>query len=161
LTCDDGNAPPDLAKFEPVYQETCNRFLYEYTTLTADECPSAVTLLNFDAKAFCCNEAAPENCSICPEGQLLDDAEKSVQSEFFGQVTCGEIATHASYLPANKCGEFLFDLLDDAFGETSECCVIDPDYTPPVADASTGNMATSRAATVVVALLSVLAISVL
>jgi hypothetical protein len=169
LTCDDGNPPPDLTIFEPVFQETCNRFLFEHTTLSADECPSAATLLNFDAKAFCCNEPAPENCSVCGAGDMLDDAEKIVQSEFFGPVTCGEIATHASYLPTGKCGEFIAKLLDNPFDASSECCVIDPDYVPPATDApttdpqgsSSGIMATSRAATVVVAVLSVLAISAL
>jgi hypothetical protein len=118
LVCDNGQPPPDLDKYEPIFKETCERFMYEYTTLTAEQCPNAVTLLNFDAKAFCCNEEPPENCSICLEGQTLIDPDKIVRNELS---TCGEIETHASYLP-DMCLDFISELLDNPFDAASECC---------------------------------------
>lgn len=123
LTCDDGNPPPDLAKTDPIYFETCARFAYEYTTLTADECQDPVTALNFDAKAFCCNEPEPDNCSICPDGTTLADVNKQVQTEFFGDATCGEIDTYASYLPSDACDTFVFSLLDNHIDGEFACCV--------------------------------------
>jgi hypothetical protein len=125
LLCDDGNPPPDLTKAEPIFGETCERFVFEYTGLSADQCSgrSATKALNFDAKAFCCNEAAPENCEICPDGQFVYDSDKALQSEFFGEVTCGEIVEHATYLPGGECKRFLNELLDIPSGASAECCV--------------------------------------
>lgn len=122
LVCGDGQPPPDLNKVDPVYGESCERFMFEYSMLSAEECPNAVTLLNFDAKAFCCNEDPPENCSVCPDGQPLIDPSKSVRTELYGNATCGEIETYASYLPDGMCAAFINELLDNPFGASGECC---------------------------------------
>lgn len=128
LTCDDGNPPPDLTKTDPVYGESCERFVYEYTTLSQEECSSPSLVLDFNGKAFCCNEPAPNDCSICPAGKMLASTDKVVTTEFFGSSTCGEIATYASYLyPNTTCSVLLADLLDKPFGGAEdECCVDDP-----------------------------------
>jgi len=125
LTCNDGNPPPDLTKKDPVYGRSCERYHYEFSTLTTTECANATASLNFDAKAFCCGETPPNACSICPNGQKVGDSEKVLRTEFFGSVTCGEIATYASYLPSEACSLFVSDLLDDPLGTESPCCVSD------------------------------------
>ena len=123
LTCEDGNPPPDLNKTDPVYGVTCERRVYDYTTLTVDECKDSTFALNFDGKAFCCGEQAPNQCSVCPKGTTLGDPDKVLQTEFFGDVTCGQIASYAGYLPADSCSLFIGELLDDPFGAESQCCV--------------------------------------
>ena len=105
---------------------TCQRYAYEYTGLIEAECPDATNLLKFDAKAFCCNEIPPENCSICSEGKILESEDKEVTTEFFGAATCGEINSYASYLPDGECAVFLSELLDDPFGAEGQCCMDDP-----------------------------------
>lgn len=97
--------------------------MYEYNLLTAEECQDPTISLNFDAKAFCCNEPEPDNCSICPEGTRLDDPDTQVQTEFFGDATCGEIDTYASFLPDDSCIFFVRDLLDDPFDGELQCCI--------------------------------------
>jgi hypothetical protein len=154
LACDDGNPPPDLTKKEPVFGEACERFMYEYSTLSAEECPNAATALNFDSKAFCCNEPAPENCSICPAGQSIEDPDKSLRSEFFGNVTCGEIATHASYLPGDQCEKFINKLLDNPFGASDSCCV----ENEPGSSEAYGVTLTKIAACIGMAVFSILAL---
>ncbi len=126
LTCNDGNPPPDLTKTDLVLGDSCERFVYEFTTLSTEECANSSSSLNFDAKAFCCEESPPNQCSVCSAGQKLADPSKVVQTEFYGSVTCGEIAIYASYLPAGACSNFISDLLDDPLGEESLCCVSDP-----------------------------------
>jgi hypothetical protein len=130
LTCDDGNPPPDMTKTDPVYGQSCERFAYEYTTLTEEACLTPNFNLNFYAKAFCCNEPEPDDCSICPAGRMLGDPNKEVQTEFYGTATCGEIDTYASYLPANSCTAFINKLLDNPFGAEGECCVDNPNASP-------------------------------
>jgi len=132
LTCDDGNPPPDLTKVDPVLSESCARFVYEYSTLTEEECKTPDVALNFDAKAFCCNEPQPDNCSICPTGQKLGDPAKEVKTEFFGIATCGDINTYAGYLPADSCAAFINKLLDNPFGAEGECCVASSSSDPYV-----------------------------
>jgi hypothetical protein len=147
LKCPDGNPPPDLELAEPVFGKTCLRWMYETTTLqilsAGDECPNADSELNFDAVAFCCPTVpAPDNCSICPAGERLKgDADAlTVQTEFFGTVTCGELETYASFLPsttATACSDF-YSGLDIRQGE--DCCEIDPDATlSPVAAPAGGD----------------------
>ena len=126
LTCDDGNAPPDLNKTDPIFGESCARFSFEYTTLSEEECLVPDVSLNFNAKAFCCNEPEPDDCSICPVGQMLGDSTKEVRTEFFGTTTCGEINSYARYLPTGSCKGFIDELLDNPFGAEGECCVDDP-----------------------------------
>jgi hypothetical protein len=132
LECPDGNPPPNLELTEPIFGKTCLRFMYEFTTLKAEQCPNAAKELNFDAVAFCCppssgaEEAAHESsCSICPFGERLKDS-VAVQTEFFGTVTCVELQTHASFLPsiAGACPAFMFGL---DIREGQECCEHDPD----------------------------------
>eukprot|EP00934_Nitzschia_sp_Nitz4_P009085 Nitzschia sp. Nitz4//scaffold34_size148208//104759//105797//NITZ4_002990-RA/size148208-processed-gene-0.86-mRNA-1//-1//CDS//3329548825//9075//frame0 len=137
LTCSDGNAPPDLSKADPVYEQTCERLMYEYTTLTETECLDPIAALNFDAKAFCCNEAAPENCSICPEGSTLLALDTEVVTEFYGTVTCGDIHTYASFLPNSSCPAFIAFLVDDPINAASVCCDIPEDTTEDTTDDST------------------------
>jgi hypothetical protein len=115
-----------MTKTDPIFGETCERFAYEYAALSVEECASPTVSINFDAKAFCCNEPEPNNCSICPEGKMLDSPDTVVLTEFFGSATCGEIDTYASYLPAGECSPFLDELLDNPFGAEDECCVNDP-----------------------------------
>jgi hypothetical protein len=119
-----GKAPTDLTLTEPIFKETCARFLYEFTTLSADECSDAVTLLNFDAQAFCCPDVEPPgNCEICPSslGGTPSHVNKPIETEFYGTVTCGDLYLHASYLPNTEsaCLEFLFQL-DLRRGQ--DCC---------------------------------------
>jgi hypothetical protein len=141
LKCPDGNPPPDLALVEPIYGKTCSRFMYEFTTLNAEECPNAVKELNFDAVTFCCpTVVAPDSsCSICPSGERRKDpSPQDVQTEKFGTVTCEELQTHASLLPpiTGACSEFIFDL---DIREGQGCCEIDPDATlAPVAAPTDG-----------------------
>mmetsp|Transcript_79314 Transcript_79314/g.119244 ORF Transcript_79314/g.119244 Transcript_79314/m.119244 type:complete len:311 (+) Transcript_79314:153-1085(+) len=125
LLCDDGNPPPDLTKAEPVFGQTCERYAFEYSGLTEGKCSlsAATKALNFDAKAFCCNEVPPENCEICAPGEVLGDPEKVLQSEFYGAVTCGEVAEHAKYLPNGQCKRFINTLLDIPFGANDACCI--------------------------------------
>ena len=106
--------------------KTCERWAYEYTTLSAEECTAPDISLNFDAKAFCCNEPEPDNCSICPSGMKLAAADTVVKTEYYGSATCGEIETYASYMPEGSCNLFFNDLLDNPFGAEDECCVDDP-----------------------------------
>ena len=127
LVCPTTNLPPpDLTLFDPIFNKSCERFMYEYSTLTADECPNAAEIFNFDAISFCCPDVTePPNtsCSICPEetGGTLSHPEKPVETEFFGLATCGEMEIHASYLPNTQdaCIELLFEL-DLRDGE--DCC---------------------------------------
>ena len=128
LVCDDGNPPPDMAKKDQVFQTTCERFSYDYTGLESDKCndqAAATKRLNFDAKAFCCNEPPPENCQICPAGYYVpeEDMDKVLQSEFFGEVTCGEIVEHAKYLPGGQCKRMVNELLDVQERGHEDCCV--------------------------------------
>lgn len=117
-----------MTKADPIFGETCERFAYEYSTLSAEECSDPALNLNFDAKAFCCNEPEPDNCSICSPGKMLGDPDTIVQTEFFGSATCGEIDTYASYLPVGACSRFVDDLLDNPFGAEDACCVTDPNF---------------------------------
>ena len=122
LTCNNGNPPSDLSKQTPVLGTTCERFVYEYSTLTQSECGNALYYVNYDAKAFCCNEPAPNTCSICPSGTKLMPNQK-VRTEFYGYATCGDIQSYANYLYAGACPLFLAQLLDNPVNPSSECCV--------------------------------------
>lgn len=127
LTCADGNPPSDLALSEPIRGETCERLVYEYTTLTSDECLNPALALNFDARAFCCPDVpTPNGCSICPLGQIIEDDARMISTEFFGKVSCRELQFHASFLPAgrSRCEDFLTELEAD-----EGCCGADPDAT--------------------------------
>ena len=127
LVCPTTNLPPpDLTLLDPIFNKSCERFMYEYSTLTAEECPNAAEIFNFDAISFCCPDVTePPNtsCSICPEetGGTLSHPEKPVETEFFGIATCGEMELHASFLPntTDACIELLFEL-DLRDGE--DCC---------------------------------------
>jgi hypothetical protein len=96
LLCNNGNSPTDLNLSDPVTGKTCARFQYEYSLLTSNECARASTYIGFDATSFCCTDVEPEdNCPICPFGQKLMDPNTVVTTEFFGEVTCGDIAEYA------------------------------------------------------------------
>jgi hypothetical protein len=159
LKCPDGNPPPDLELAEPVFGKTCLRFMYEFTTLNAEECPNAASELNFDAVAFCCPTVAvvtsdtSSYCSICPSGTRQKDPALEVQTQFFGNVTCGELHTHASFLPSSStatatttsaCSDLILEL---DIREGQDCCEIDPDavtlspVAAPAGDGATNTMA--------------------
>jgi hypothetical protein len=107
--------------------------MYEFTGLTAEECPNAAILLQFDAVSYCCPDvSAPDNCSICGPREIPSDPDTQVETEFFGTATCGTLATHATYLPNVElaCQAFLFGL---ELNNDEDCCEPDPNAPPTIA----------------------------
>ena len=127
LVCPTTNQPPpDVTKIDPIFNKSCLRFMYEYSTLTAEECPNAASIFNFDAISYCCpdvTEVPNKSCSICPAetGGVLSHPNKPVQTELFGTVTCDEMETHAHHLPNDEdaCIELLFEL---DLRNNDDCC---------------------------------------
>ena len=115
--------------------------MYEYSTLTAEECPNAAEIFNFDAISFCCpdvTEPPNKSCSICPSPGVLSHPEKPVFTEFFGEVKCNEMATHAQFLPNNEdaCIELLFEL---DLRDNEDCCDL-PEETKWTPDGGSGTV---------------------
>ena len=125
LTCSDGNPPPDPNKADPLYGETCERWMYEVTGFNEDECEEIDETLVFAVSSFCCGDADPPGCSICPEGKKVTESNETV----WRSATCADIAEYAEYLPDGTCKAWFNRLLDDPFGTEAEslCCVKDDD----------------------------------
>jgi hypothetical protein len=72
---DTGLPPPDLMKRDPVTGHSCDSLSTAYRQLNQDQCLDAVSILGFDAPAFCCPGVAPilrpAECTLCPQGERL------------------------------------------------------------------------------------------
>ena len=131
LTCPNGSPPPNMTKYDPAVGKTCELFAYEFSMLTANECPNSTAILNFDATAFCCPDVpSPNNCNICSPTQTPADPSTLVLTAQFGNITCAELAAHVSYLPPGQanCDSFVFLLNNPQEG--NKCCINNPGGIP-------------------------------
>jgi len=120
LKCPDGSDIPDPNKADPLFGETCARWMFETTTLPLEGCKNVEESLFFSAVSFCCNLPPPKTCSICPAGQELTNSTEEV----FRGKTCVEVQEYADWLPADSCTGWFSRLMDDPFDPTAKCCVL-------------------------------------
>ncbi|CAJ1935052.1 unnamed protein product [Cylindrotheca closterium] len=120
LKCPDGSDIPDPNKADPLFGETCARWMFETTTLPQEGCENIEDSLFFSAISFCCNLPPPKTCSICPEGEELTNSTEEV----FRGKTCAEVQEYADWLPDDSCTGWFSRLMDDPFDPTAKCCVV-------------------------------------
>lgn len=127
MKCPDGSDIPDPDKEDPLFGETCARWMFEASTLSTEACENIEESLFFSAISFCCNLEAPATCSICPEGQKITDSTEEV---FQGKI-CAQMQEYADWLPGDSCTSWFSRLLDDPFDPVAKCCVLDDSVSAP------------------------------
>ena len=116
--CPNGAAPIDPQKTEHVvYGWSCENFQYVAALLNQGECALNDQVLEFDARAFCCEGVDPPNvCQLCPTGQELIHPDKTIATPFgFGK--CSDIDESLRMMPT----EASCDFTKQSFS-TEQCC---------------------------------------
>eukprot|EP00980_Cylindrotheca_fusiformis_P001324 scaffold333_cov133-Cylindrotheca_fusiformis.AAC.50 len=128
LKCPDGTDIPDPDKADPLFGETCARWMFETSVLSYEACQDIEESLFFSAVSFCCNMDPPATCKICSDGRKITNSTEAV----FRGKTCAEMQEYADWLPGDSCIGWFSRLVDDPFDADENCCVVDDSApTPP------------------------------
>jgi hypothetical protein len=126
LLCPNGLPPAEMLQSDPISGHSCESLSLAYAQLSKEQCPASVSILQFDAVAFCCPAISPPNeCSVCKEEShelLFPD-----QVLFaYGGHTCGSVQTSASFHLGDGC----VALMDNSRADKNCRC---GDKTPTIA----------------------------
>jgi hypothetical protein len=108
LSCGGGN-PIDVEQTHPLTGMSCQEIIFQFASLTNEQCPNVGMYLQFDPVALCCPSSDIESdsdsslisCPLCANTQVFA-SNKIVISEEFGEVTCGDAQSAANLLLSDQ-----------------------------------------------------------
>ena len=120
-----GDNPVDVERTHPLTGMSCQEIIFQFSLLNDEQCPNAGLYLQFDPTALCCPspETEPDSslisCPICTNTQEFT-MDKTVMTEEFSEVTCGDAQSAANLLLSDQvCTD-----LRKTFSQS--CCVENP-----------------------------------